>query len=87
MHYFFQALSKFIKSVNWSLHQEASQALDLLHKWAPMDVTDALELLSPAYTHPTVRKYAVARLQPADDEVKRTSISSNSAASLIYIFF
>ena len=55
--------------MNWSLPQEASQALDLLQKWALMDVTDALELLSPVYTHPTVRKYAVARLQPADDEV------------------
>lgn len=34
-----------------------------------MDVEDALELLTPAFTHPAVRKYAVSRLAQADDEV------------------
>lgn len=34
-----------------------------------MDVEDALELLSPAFSHPTVRKYAVSRLRQADDQV------------------
>lgn len=34
-----------------------------------MDVDDALELLSIEFKHPTVRKYAVARVQtaPSDD--------------------
>ncbi len=32
-------------------------------------MADALELLSPAFQHPALRKYAVARLQQADDEV------------------
>lgn len=44
------------------------QALDLLHRWSPMDVVDALELLTPAFAHPAVRKYAVTRLRHADDE-------------------
>jgi len=64
-----QALTKFLKSVNWKVPQEAKQALDLLNKWSPMDVDDALELLSPAFVNPAVRKYAVTRLQQADDEV------------------
>jgi len=68
-----QALTKFLKSVNWKVPQEAKQALDLLNKWSPMDVDDALELLSPAFVNPAVRKYAVTRLQQADDEVRHYS--------------
>ncbi|XP_033268360.1 phosphatidylinositol 3-kinase catalytic subunit type 3 isoform X3 [Orcinus orca] len=63
------ALTKFLKCVNWDLPQEAKQALELLGKWKPMDVEDSLELLSSHYTNPTVRRYAVARLRQADDEV------------------
>lgn len=33
-----------------------------------MDVEDALELLSPNFTHPVVRKYAITRLKQACDE-------------------
>jgi len=62
-------LTKFLKCVNWDLPQEAKQALELLGKWKPMDVEDSLELLSSHFTNPTVRRYAVARLQQADDEV------------------
>lgn len=56
--------------MNWDLPQEAKQALELLGKWRPMDVEDSLELLSSQFTNPTVRRYAVARLQQADDEVR-----------------
>ncbi|XP_028821207.1 phosphatidylinositol 3-kinase catalytic subunit type 3 isoform X2 [Denticeps clupeoides] len=63
-----KALTKFLKCVNWELPQEAKQALELLGKWRPMDVEDSLELLSSQFTNPTVRRYAVARLQQADDE-------------------
>uniref|UniRef100_A0A3Q3JRV4 Phosphatidylinositol 3-kinase catalytic subunit type 3 n=1 Tax=Monopterus albus TaxID=43700 RepID=A0A3Q3JRV4_MONAL len=63
-----KALAKFLKCVNWDLPQEAKQALELLGKWRPMDVEDSLELLSSHFTNPTVRRYAVARLQQADDE-------------------
>ena len=38
-------------------------------RWNPMDVGDALELLSPSFTHPVVRKYAVTRLRQANDDV------------------
>lgn len=54
--------------MNWSIASENRQALELLKQWAPMDVEDALELLSPNFTHPVVRKYAVTRLKQACDE-------------------
>ncbi|KAG8194041.1 hypothetical protein JTE90_028384 [Oedothorax gibbosus] len=63
-----KALTKFLKCVNWKISSEEKQALDLLAKWQAMDVEDALELLSPQYTHPIIRKYAVTRLKQAPDE-------------------
>jgi len=62
-----KALTKFLKSVNWDVAQEVKQALELLNKWSPMDVADALELLTPSFNHPAVRKYAITRLRQADD--------------------
>lgn len=67
--YFFKALTKFLKCVNWRLSGEVRQALDMLQQWSPMDVEDALELLSSNFTHPAVRRYAVSRLRQAPDEV------------------
>lgn len=55
--------------MNWKIQSEEKQALDLLARWQAMDVEDALELLSPQYTHHIVRKYAVSRLNQASDEV------------------
>ena len=46
-----------------------TQALDLMHNWSLIDVDDALELLSPQFTNPAVRIYAVSRLREANDEV------------------
>ncbi|GIY14385.1 phosphatidylinositol 3-kinase catalytic subunit type 3, partial [Caerostris extrusa] len=63
-----KGLAKFLKCVNWKINSEEKQALDLLARWQAMDVEDALELLSPQYTHPIVRKYAVTRLKQASDE-------------------
>lgn len=33
-----------------------------------MDVEDALELLSPNFQHPAVRRYAISRLKQAQDD-------------------
>lgn len=63
-----KALTKFLKCVNWTQNNEVRQALSMLKIWAPMDVEDALELLSPNFTHPAVRRYAISRLQQAPDE-------------------
>lgn len=65
-----KALAKFLKCVNWNQHGEVRQAITMMENWAPMDVEDALELLTPAFTHPVVRRYAISRLQQApDDEI------------------
>lgn len=64
-----KALTKFLKCVKWEITAEANQAIDLLRTWQPMDIEDALELLSTQFNNPTVRRYAVARLQTAPDEV------------------
>lgn len=63
-----KALTKFLKCINWKMNDEVTQALWMLANWAPMDVEDALELLSPTFTHPEVRKYAISRLAQAPDE-------------------
>jgi len=63
-----KALTKFLKCVQWDAEKEEKQALDLLDKWIPVDVDDALELLSSNFKHSTVRRYGVARLKQASDE-------------------
>jgi hypothetical protein len=62
------ALTKFLKAVDWSDASEAERAVDLMHQWEPIDIADALELLSKSFTHEAVRKYAVERLKPATDD-------------------
>lgn len=64
-----KALTKFLKCLNWEISSEVKQATDLLSSWQPMDIEDALELLSSHFHHPSVRRYAVSRLQQAPDEV------------------
>ncbi|XXG72702.1 hypothetical protein AAC387_Pa07g1741 [Persea americana] len=63
-----RALTKFLRCVEWSDVQEAKQALDLMGRWETIDVTDALELLSPVFESEEVRAYAVSVLERADDE-------------------
>ncbi|XP_050349897.1 phosphatidylinositol 3-kinase catalytic subunit type 3 [Nymphalis io] len=63
-----RALTKFLACVNWNRPGEVRQALSMMKQWAPMDVEDALELLTPKFTHPAVRKYAISRLKQAPDE-------------------
>ena len=63
-----KSLAKFVKCVNWNVANEAVLALDLIGKWAPMDVEDALELLGPSFRHAGVRQYAVNRLHKSPDD-------------------
>lgn len=63
-----QALAKFLHCVNWELGGEARQAVDMMQQWVPMAVEDSLQLLSPAFTHPAVRRYAISRLRQASDD-------------------
>ena len=63
-----RALTKFVKSTNWQDGAEARQAVELIPRWAEIDVDDALELLGPTFDHAVVRAYAVDRLRKADDD-------------------
>eukprot|EP01135_Chromosphaera_perkinsii_P000665 Nk52_evm32s147 gene=Nk52_evmTU32s147 len=63
-----KGLTKFLKCVEWNNVHEAKQATDMLALWEAIDVDDALELLSGSFTNVNVRKYAVSRLEKADDE-------------------
>ncbi|KAM0944249.1 putative phosphatidylinositol 3-kinase [Dioscorea sansibarensis] len=63
-----RALTKFLRCVEWSDVQEAKHAIDLMGRWETIDVTDALELLSPVFESEEVRAYAVGILERADDE-------------------
>ena len=62
-----KALAKFVKCINWQVSSQASQAMELIHQWAPMDVADALELLGPTFTDQGLRQYAVNRMREAPD--------------------
>nr|XP_039263530.1 phosphatidylinositol 3-kinase catalytic subunit type 3-like isoform X1 [Styela clava] len=63
-----KALTKFLKCVKWERPAESNIAIQLLEQWQPIDVIDALELVSPNFKNPTVRSYAVKRLAEAQDE-------------------
>ncbi|RUS87925.1 hypothetical protein EGW08_004341 [Elysia chlorotica] len=63
-----EALAKFNFSQLTFVRVLSTAALEMLMVWSPMNVEDALELLSPSFTHPRVRKYAISRLRQANDE-------------------
>lgn len=62
------ALTKFLKSVDWSDANESKQALDLLQDWTSIEPSTALELLSPSFTTEAVREFGVACLNKASDD-------------------
>ncbi|KAL4535341.1 hypothetical protein Ndes2526B_g06236 [Nannochloris sp. 'desiccata'] len=63
-----RALTRFLKSVDWSDSAESRQASELMTKWAKISMADALELLSPDYPVDSVRAHAVEALQSTSDE-------------------
>lgn len=63
-----KALTKFLRSVEWDNEEQVRAACDLLPKWAPIDIEDALELLQPVFKHPAVRAYAAKRLESGTDD-------------------
>ena len=62
-----RALTKVVKATDWNAPLEAKQAVELIPKWAEIDVDAALELLGPTFDNKVVRGYAVDRLRQADD--------------------
>lgn len=59
------ALTKFVRSVNWESKEEREQAEKIIKQWAPINIYDILELLGPDFISPFVRGYAVSRLRQA----------------------
>jgi phosphatidylinositol 3-kinase len=59
-----RALTKLLKCVDWDEPLEVSAARQIIGKWAPVDVSDLIELLSTQFvaTAPWVREFAVAGL-------------------------
>ncbi len=66
-----EALTKFLRCVDWYSTVETDEALHLLQRWQPIDPAASLELLTQAFkgpVHTFVCKYAIARLQCTDNE-------------------
>ncbi|MES1909047.1 MAG: hypothetical protein MHM6MM_001859 [Cercozoa sp. M6MM] len=57
------ALTKFLRAVDWTSESQSKEALKLMRQWAPIGAADALELLSPQFTHKSVRSFAVEVLR------------------------
>uniref|UniRef100_A0A7S2QCL9 phosphatidylinositol 3-kinase n=1 Tax=Zooxanthella nutricula TaxID=1333877 RepID=A0A7S2QCL9_9DINO len=63
------ALTKFLHAVDWSDLEERQHAIELMGHWSPVDIDDALELLSKDFRGiAEVRRYAVERLGKANDD-------------------
>jgi len=63
------ALTKFLQAVDWSDLEEKQDAIELLGSWSPVDIDDALELLSKDFRGiREVRQHAVDRLERASDD-------------------
>lgn len=63
-----RALTKFLRVVDWGDGGESRQAVQLMKEWTPIDIADALELLSKFFTNTSVRSYAVTQLDRANNE-------------------
>lgn len=50
-----RALTKVLRCVDWADVRDARAAGELIARWAPISIADALELLSPAFTNPEVQ--------------------------------
>ena len=50
-----RALTKVLRCVDWADVRDARAASELIARWAPISIADALELLSPAFTNPEVQ--------------------------------
>ena len=50
-----RALTRVLRCVDWADVRDARAAAELIARWAPIGIADALELLSPAFTNPEVR--------------------------------
>ena len=68
------------------------QATELLSQWEPIDVEDALRLLSPDFTHAVVREFAVRTLSAAKEEelisyLVQVPVACDLCAAVLSLFY
>ena len=63
-----KALTKFLRSVKQDDEDSVVKAVDLMKKWADIQVADALELLSVHFVDSRIREFAIEVLQRANYE-------------------
>ena len=63
-----RALTRFLAAVDWDVPDDEREAVALLQRWAPIDVDDALRLLSADFSHRAVRAHGVAALRRAGND-------------------
>ncbi|EFC47585.1 phosphatidylinositol 3-kinase [Naegleria gruberi] len=64
-----KALTKFLRSVDWSIDREAKEAASLMQGWTKIDIPDALFLLSKYFKGvDSVRNHAVNVLKDAPEQ-------------------
>ena len=69
-----KALTKFLQCFDLNLEFEGKMLMELILKWQPMDIEDALELLGSKYkNHSKIRSYAISRLRLASNKVNTHS--------------
>lgn len=65
-----KALTKVLQCFDLNLEFEKNIYSELILKWQPMDIEDALELLGYKYKDlPKIRSYAISRLSLASNDV------------------
>ena len=63
-----RALTKVLRCVDWADVRDARAAAELIARWAPISIADALELLSPAFTNPEVSEDSCSTGQAVREE-------------------
>uniref|UniRef100_A0A7S0JDC0 phosphatidylinositol 3-kinase n=1 Tax=Calcidiscus leptoporus TaxID=127549 RepID=A0A7S0JDC0_9EUKA len=61
------ALPKFLQCHSWLERSQVAKMHSLLHQWAPLKPTEALELLDAKFADEEIRAYAVSRLDGLSD--------------------
>ncbi|KAH9638284.1 hypothetical protein HF086_003082 [Spodoptera exigua] len=69
---------RILRKSNHVCECEVRQALSMMKQWAPMDVEDALELLTPKFTHPAVRNETS---DPAEEHLSLASFLISRACN------
>ena len=64
-----KALPKFLQSIDWADSEEIKYAMTMVARWEPVAPEDALLLLGRDFPSEHIRKYAVAQLRRAGDDV------------------